>query len=250
MNQLASLKPLVSMEEPSPVETAADTKAKVLLVEDDGIVSQDLYETITRLGYEVVGIAAEGFDAVRMADELAPELIVMDVELRGRVDGIEAARMIQRRAHVPVIFLTGHRDAQTLDRAVQTGPLGYIVKPFQEIELRCAIEVALHKHRADVAMREREEALRRNAELLESLSLADELTQLKNRRAFFELGRQALKMAHREHGAYALFFVDLDGLKQINDRFGHLTGDQALRDAAAVLLETFQIGRASCRERV
>src|SRR5262249_20629981 len=154
---------------------------------------QDLYETITRLGYEVVGIAAEGFDAVRMADELSPELIVMDVELRGRVDGIEAARMIQRRSHMPVIFLTGHRDAHTLGRAVQTGPLGYIVKPFQEIERRCAIEVALHKHRADVATREREEALRRNAELLESLSLADELTQLKNRRAFFELGRQALK---------------------------------------------------------
>src|SRR5262249_44288253 len=67
-----------------------------------------------------------------------------------------------------------------------------------------------------------------------------ELTQLKNRRAFFELGRQALKVAHREHDAYTLFFVDLNGLKQINDQLGHLSGDQALRDTAAVLLETFR----------
>src|SRR5262249_37589177 len=121
MNPLAGLKMPPLIEEPTSPTAAADTKAKGLLVEDDGIGSQDLYETINRLGYEVVGIAAEGFDAVRMVDERSPELVVMDVELRGRVDGIEAARMIQRRSHVPVIFLTGHRDAHTLERAVQTG---------------------------------------------------------------------------------------------------------------------------------
>ena len=124
--------------------------------------------------------------------------------------------------------------------AVRAGPLGYILKPFQEVELRSAIEVAIHKHRADVALREREEALLRNAELLKSLSLVDELTQLKNRRGFFELARQTLKMAKREHYAMGLFFIDLNGLKQINDTLGHLAGDEALRDAADVLRETFR----------
>jgi two-component system, cell cycle response regulator len=217
-----------------------EEKASILLVEDEGIVAQDLKEVLERLGYRVVGVAAEGVQAVYLAEELQPQLIVMDVSLRGEIDGIQAARMIQERAHVPVIFLTGHGDPATLERAISTGPLGYIVKPFQEIELRCAIEVAIHKHRADVARREREVALQRNAELLQSLSLIDELTQLKNRRGFFELAQQALKLARREQYAMALFFVDLNGLKQINDTFGHLAGDQALRDAARLLQHTFR----------
>jgi diguanylate cyclase (GGDEF)-like protein len=212
----------------------------ILLVEDEGIVAQDLQETLIHLGYRVAGVASEGVQAVCMAEELQPNLIVMDVGLQGEVDGIQAARMILERFHIPVIFLTGHRDIETLQRAVRTGPLGYILKPFQEVELRSAIEVAIHKHRADVALREREVALRRNAELLKSLSLVDELTQLNNRRGFFELARQTLKIARREHYSMGLFFIDLNGLKTINDGLGHLVGDQALRDAADILRDTFR----------
>jgi diguanylate cyclase (GGDEF)-like protein len=219
---------------------AGDSPLTILLVEDEGIVAQYLEGVIREFGYRVVGVASEGVQAVCMAQELEPQLIVMDVSLRGDVDGIQAAQMIQEHAHVPVIFLTGHHDTKTLERAVRTGPLGYLVKPFQEVELRCAIEVAVHKHRAEVATREREEALRRNAELLASLSLVDELTGLKNRRGFFELAEQALKVARRERHTLGLFFVDLDGLKQINDTLGHLAGDQALRDTAAVLRRTFR----------
>jgi two-component system, cell cycle response regulator len=213
---------------------------RILLVEDEGIVAQDLQESLQRLGYRVAGVASEGVQAVSMARQLYPDLIVMDVGLRGDVDGIQAAQMIQESCHIPVIFLTGHRDTATLQRAVTTGPLGYIVKPFQEVELRCAIEVAIHKHRADVALREREEALHRNAQLLKSLSLVDDLTELKNRRGFFELARQSLLIAKREQHAMGLFFIDLNELKQINDRLGHQAGDQALRDTAAVLQQTFR----------
>lgn len=220
--------------------SAAGGELTILLVEDEGIVAADLQDAIKRFGYRVVGVATEGVQAVCLAQELEPQLIVMDVGLQGDIDGIQAAQMIQERAHVPVIFLTGHRDVQTLRRAVRTGPLGYLVKPFQEVELRCAIEVAVHKHRAEVAMREREDALRRNTYLLASLSLVDELTQLKNRRGFFELAEQALKVARRERHTLGLFFVDLDGLKKINDTLGHLAGDQALRDTAAVLQRTFR----------
>lgn len=244
MNQASSIEirsvSTHSMGIDSSVHEEDPAPASILLVEDEGIVAHDLEETLTRLGYRVSGIASEGAQAVRMAQELQPELVVMDVSLRGEIDGIQAARLIQERACVPVIFLTGHSDPATLQRAVMTGPLGYIVKPFQEVELRCAIEVAVHKHRADVALREREEALRKNAELLENLSLVDELTQLKNRRGFFELAEQALKVARREHHSLALFFMDLNGLKQINDTLGHLEGDRALRDAASIIKDTFR----------
>lgn len=212
----------------------------ILLVEDEGIVARDLEDTLTRLGYHVSGVASEGAEAITMARELRPQLVVMDVSLRGEVDGIEAACAIQQHAPVPVIFLTGHSDTETLQRAVLTGPLGYLIKPFQEVDLRCAIEVAIHKHRSDLERREREESLVRSAERMQNLSLIDELTQLKNRRGFFELGQQALKIARREQYTMALFFMDLNGLKQINDKLGHMTGDEALRDTAAVLRHTFR----------
>lgn len=219
---------------------ARSPPASILIVEDEGIVAQDLMEALTRLGYRISGVASEGTQAVAMATQLQPELVVMDVSLRGEIDGIQAARMMQEQSHVPIIFLTGHRDSETLQRAVLTGPLGYLIKPFQEDELRCAIEVAIHKHRSERQVREREEALRRSAELLQNLSLIDELTQLRNRRGFFELAQQALKVAQREHYAMGVFFMDLNGLKRINDSLGHQAGDQALRDTAEVLRDTFR----------
>jgi len=212
----------------------------ILLVEDEGITGQDVKECLGRLGYRVVGWALDGAEAIRLAEERRPDLILMDVGLPGEMDGIQAARVIQQRAHLPIVFLTGHRDTDTLQRAVNTGPMGYLVKPFEEVELRCAIEVAIHKHHAEVALREREEALRKNAEILHSLSLIDELTALKNRRGFFALAHQELKAARRANYCIAFFFIDLNGLKQINDRFGHSMGDQALRDASKVIGETFR----------
>jgi diguanylate cyclase (GGDEF)-like protein len=219
------------------IDDSAPDPISILLVEDEGLIARDLEDTLTRLGYRVSGIASEGTEAIEMARELHPQLVVMDVSLRGDVDGIEAACAIQEDSPVPVIFLTGHSDTETLQRAVSTGPLGYLIKPFQEADLRCAIEVAIHKHRSDIERRQREEHLRRSAE---NLSLIDELTQLKNRRGFFELGEQALKIARREQHTMALFFMDLNGLKQINDTLGHMTGDEALRDTAEVLRRTFR----------
>jgi two-component system, cell cycle response regulator len=232
---------IADKEEPSVqnarLESNAADPVSILLVEDEGVIARDLEDTLTRLGYRVSGVASEGTEAIEMARELHPQLVVMDVSLRGELDGIEAAYAIQEDAPVPVIFLTGHTDTETLQRAVMTGPLGYLIKPFQEDDLRCAIEVAIHKHRADVQRREREEHLRRSAE---NLLLIDELTQLNNRRGFFELGEQALKIARREQHTMALFFMDLNGLKQINDKLGHVIGDEALRDTAEVLRNTFR----------
>jgi diguanylate cyclase (GGDEF)-like protein len=225
-----------SLQRPG-LEAGGADPISILLVEDEGVIARDLEDTLTRLGYRISGIASEGSEAIEMARELHPQLVVMDVSLRGEIDGIDAACAIQKDAPVPVIFLTGHTDTETLQRAVLTGPLGYLIKPFEETDLRCAIEVAIHKHRSDLARREREERLRRSAE---NLSLIDELTQLQNRRGFFELAEQAVQSARREQHTMALFFMDLNGLKQINDTLGHMTGDDALRDTASVLRHTFR----------
>src|SRR5262245_7988762 len=91
---------------------ALPVAASILIVEDEGIVARDLEETLTRLGYNVSGVAPEGAQAVSMAQRLQPELVVMDVSLRGELDGIQAARLIQQRSPVPIIFLTGHRDTE------------------------------------------------------------------------------------------------------------------------------------------
>lgn len=228
-------------DEPTVFDVDCGTKLPILLVEDDPIVAFDIRESLNKLGYCVVGVAIEGLEAVAMAKSLRPSLVLMDVGLPGTMDGIQAAAAIQEHAQTPVIFLTGFLDDDTLNRAVRhAGPSGYLGKPFKEVELRCAIEVAVHKHRAEIASREREEALRRNAEILHSLSLVDELTGLRNRRGFFTLAQQEMKVARREHIPLALFFLDLNGLKQINDEIGHSAGDRALREAAAILRHTFR----------
>jgi DNA-binding NarL/FixJ family response regulator len=132
-------------------------EATILIVEDEAIVAADLSAKLQRLGYKVCGIADEGKDAVALASSLRPDLVLMDIRLEGSMDGIEAAEAICRSHDVPVIYLTAHSNAATVDRAKLTGPSGYILKPFEERELATQIELALYKHQADRQIREREE---------------------------------------------------------------------------------------------
>jgi PAS domain S-box-containing protein len=132
---------------------------RILVVEDERIVAMDLAATLQELGYDVVGMATRGEDAVQRAHELQPELILMDVRLAGSLDGIQAAEIIHRSRDVPVVYLTAHSDNETLRRAAATAASGYLVKPFKSPELRCTIEVALHKHAADARVREHEQWL-------------------------------------------------------------------------------------------
>lgn len=215
-----------------------EQQTSVLLIEDDAVVGQDLKEMLLSLGYRLAGWATSGREAIRLAQQLKPDLILMDVGLKDDIDGIQAATAIHEHDSIPVVFMTGYRDENTLHRAVLSEPAGYLVKPFEEVELRCAIEVAVHRHRAEVALREREVTLQRTADLMQSLSLIDELTGLKNRRAFFALAQQEIKSARRDNRVLALLFIDVNELKPINDLHGHAAGDQALRQTAQVLAST------------
>jgi len=132
----------------------------ILIVEDEVIVAEDLASKVRRLGYDIAGVVDEGEKAVEMAGRLRPDLILMDIRLNGKMDGIEAAGVIGRIHDLPVIYLTAHSDDDTLARARLTGPFGYILKPFEERELTIQIEMALHKHWAEREVKKSEERFR------------------------------------------------------------------------------------------
>lgn len=130
---------------------------QILVVEDEAIIARDLQRSLGRLGYAVPATARGGAEALAWLEENTPHLILMDIGLKGAMDGIELAHAVRARWDIPIIFLTSYSDEPTVDRAKATGPYGYLIKPFREGELRITIEVALHKHSFDssVARRER-----------------------------------------------------------------------------------------------
>ena len=127
--------------------------ARLLVVEDQSIIALDLKSRLTSLGYEVVATAAYGETAVEAVGRLDPDLVLMDIRLKGDMDGIQAAERIRADYNRPVIYLTAHSDDQTLQRARLTEPYGYILKPFEDRELQMVIELALYKHRVEAQLK-------------------------------------------------------------------------------------------------
>ncbi len=124
-------------------------QTNVLVVEDESIVSKDIQHSLKKLGYHVVGAASTGEQAVELAREHVPDIILMDIMLKGEMSGIDAAEAIRKEANIPVIFLTAYADESTLAKAKVTQPYGYIIKPFKEIDIHTSIEMALYKHKKE-----------------------------------------------------------------------------------------------------
>ena len=122
---------------------------RILIVEDQRLIAADIENTLKKLGYVVVGNVSSGEDAISKSDQLRPELVLMDVRLRGEMDGIQAAEIIRDRFNVPVVYLTAYADEETILRAKKTTPFGYLVKPFNERELRATIEIAFYTHQME-----------------------------------------------------------------------------------------------------
>ncbi len=132
---------------------------RIMIVEDEALVARDIKNSLTSFGYEVCAIVNSGEDAINTAEEKKPNLVMMDIMLKGKIDGIEAADEIRRRLHIPVIYLTAYTDEDTIRRAKVSEAFGYLLKPFEERELRTTIEMALYKHQMEQKLKESHEWL-------------------------------------------------------------------------------------------
>ncbi|MDB9375945.1 hybrid sensor histidine kinase/response regulator [Nodularia sphaerocarpa] len=140
---------------------------KIVIVEDEAIVAKDLRNRLEKFGYIVSGVASSGQEAINKSLEFCPDLVLMDIRLKGVMDGIEAAHEIHKHLDIPIIYLTAYADDKTLDRAKVTEPFGYLLKPFKERELQINIEIALTKHSLEKQLRTHQKWL---STLLNSIS--------------------------------------------------------------------------------
>lgn len=133
-----------------------EERARILVVEDELIIAMGIGKRLKAMGYSVTDTAASGEEAIEKALATLPDIVLMDISLQGEMDGIEAAARIRSRADIPIVFLTAYTDPGSLNRAKATEPFGFIVKPFQDITLKSAIDTALYKHRMESRLRRSE----------------------------------------------------------------------------------------------
>ncbi len=124
-------------------------KKKILIVEDERIIAEDIRKCVLNCNYDVIGIVPTGQDTLLIVKEEKPDLILMDIMLEGKLDGIETAEKIISKYDIPVIYITANADDKILKRAKKTNPYGYLIKPFEEIDLNAALEIAFYKYNAD-----------------------------------------------------------------------------------------------------
>ena len=132
------------------------SKEKIFIVEDETVISMGLTHRLKKSGYEIVGTATTGEEAVKLISSAKPDLILMDILLRGKIDGINAAEEIRKSHDIPIIYITAYSDEKTLSRAKATEPHGYITKPFDQKDLETTIEIALFKYKTELKIKENE----------------------------------------------------------------------------------------------
>ncbi|MEG3841414.1 EAL domain-containing protein [Microcoleus sp. herbarium14] len=177
---------------------------KILIVEDESIIAEDISDSLISLGYQITDIVYSGEEAIQSVTELRPDLVLMDVNLQGEIDGITAAEQISSRFQIPVVYLTAYADEKTLRRVNLTKPFGYIVKPFEEKNLHTTIQLALHRHQYD------------------------SLTNLPNRSLLREQLNQLLDKQKELPAIVPIITLSLDRINRINSTLGHDIGDSVL----------------------
>ncbi len=135
------------------------SKTNILIVEDESIVAKHIQHTLKKLGYTVVGVCSSGEEAIKTAEDVQPDLILMDIMLKGDMSGIEAAGQIREKFNIPIIYLTAYADESTLSKAKVSEPFGYIIKPFKEIDLHTSIEMAIYKHEKETDVKKERDFL-------------------------------------------------------------------------------------------
>ena len=163
--------------------------AKILVVEDENIVAKDIENSLKSLGYAVSAVVSSGEEAVKSAEDTHPDLVLMDIVLKGEMDGVQAAEQIHDQFNIPVVYLTAYADEKTIQRATTTEPFGYIVKPFERRELQSSIKVALCRNKTESKLRKSEESL---ATILKSIGGAVITTDIKGLVTFMNPVAEAL----------------------------------------------------------
>ena len=135
------------------MQLAAEQNKQILIVEDEGIIAADIQSRLERLGYKVPAIARSGEEALHFARTTPFDLVLMDIRLKGDMDGIATAEAMKTELEMPVVYITAHADEETIDRATRTEPFGYILKPIRDSELRSAVQISIHKHEMERRLR-------------------------------------------------------------------------------------------------
>lgn len=135
-------------------------KKRILIVEDNRLIIMQLKLLFEKIGYEVVGHVTSGEEAIKVAIENLPDLIMMDISIEGKLDGIETANLIREKVNIPIVYITGDADAKTLERAKLTNTFGYVIKPFDEENIRTTIEIAFYKHQMDKEIQANQEFIK------------------------------------------------------------------------------------------
>ena len=138
---------------------------KILIVEDEAVIAIRLQERLTAMGYHIIGMSYSSEEAMEHARRLRPDVILMDIMIPGKMDGIAVANSVKTELDIPVIFLTAFSEDKIIDRAKQAEPYGYIVKPFQDRELKACVEVALFKKEMEKALKEAHHELERRVKI-------------------------------------------------------------------------------------
>jgi PAS domain S-box-containing protein len=162
---------------------------RILVVEDEGIVAKDIAQRLRSLGYDVTGLVPSAEKAYEAVALVVPDLVLMDIHLKGSVDGIAAAEVLRAKYDIPVIFLTAFADVPTLDRAKLAEPFGYILKPFEERSLHVHIEMALVKHASEQKLKQREQWI---TSVLHSIRESILVTDLKGNVTFMNAAAQQM----------------------------------------------------------
>ncbi len=162
--------------------------AKVLVVEDSKLLSNIIQASLKKLGHEISAAVSTGEDAIKKAEYKKPDLVLMDIVLEGKMDGIQAASQIRSRFNIPVIYLTGHEEEKFLERAKITEPFSYLIKPFRENELNAAIEIAIYKSKMEKKLENDFEKWQKHTvgREVKMVELKNEIKELKERLSEYE----------------------------------------------------------------
>jgi len=215
------------------------SKIKILIVEDEIIISKDIENSLKRLGYNVVGMASTGLKAIELANEKMPDIILMDIMLKGKMNGIEAAGIIAKTLNIPFIYLTAYAEDSTLSKAKETEPYGYIIKPFKEIDLKTTIEMAVFKHKRNSEVKKERDLLYQIIENKE----ANDFVFVKSKSRFIKIKLdeilfiEALKdyvIIHTTNGKYTVHST----MKDIERKFDY---DEFIRVHRSFIVNTTKI---------